>query len=193
MARLEPRTSSSAHTVGGDALKKVIELEPSNVSGHNDLGAAYLQMGRYDEAAAAFQRALEIQPIAQTYTNLGITYAYAGKYAEAIPAFEKAVELNPNAEMFIGNLGDGYRWGGQPAKAAAAYDKAIALALKDLQVNPRNAIARGSLALYYAKKGDQAPRSRHDCRRQGRGSDQCRLDVRRGHHRQRSADDPPKR
>ncbi len=138
------------------ALTKVIELEPGNVSGHNDLGAVYLQMGRYDESAAAFRKALELQPIAQTYTNLGIAYAYAGKHADAIPMFEKAVDLSPNGEMFVGNLGDGYRWGGQAVKAASAYDKAIALALKDLQVNPRNAAARGNMALYYAKKGDQS-------------------------------------
>ena len=38
----------------------------------------------------------------------------------------------------------------------ATYDKAIALAYKDLQVNPRAARLLGSLALYYAKKGDSA-------------------------------------
>ncbi len=145
-----------AYSEAAKALTKLIELEPRNVSGHNDLGAAYLQMGRYDESAAAFKRALELQPTAQTYTNLGIAYAYAGKHTDAIPMFEKAVELSPNGAMFVGNLGDGYRWGGQAAKAASAYDKAIGLALKDLQVNPRNAAARGSVALYYAKKGDQS-------------------------------------
>jgi tetratricopeptide (TPR) repeat protein len=70
--------------------------------------------------------------------------------------FEKAVSLSPNSEVLIGNLADGYRWNGQAAQAGASYDKAIALALKDLQVNPRNAVARGNLALYQAKKGDRA-------------------------------------
>jgi tetratricopeptide (TPR) repeat protein len=139
-----------------DAFKKVIELEPGNVSGHNDLGAAYLLRGLYEESATAFQKALTLQPTSQTYTNLGITYAYGGKVAEAVPMFEKAVELSPSAEMFAGNLGDGYRWAGQGEKAGAAYSKAIDLALKDLQVNPRNAVARGHLALYYAKRLDNA-------------------------------------
>ncbi len=139
-----------------ETLRKVIELEPGNMSGHNDLGAAYLQMGRYDDSAAAFKKALELQPTAQTYTNLGIAYAYGGKHADAIPMFQKAVELSPSAEQFVGNLGDGYRWAGDATKATAVYDKAIALALKELAVNPRNAQVRGNLALYYAKKGDQA-------------------------------------
>jgi serine/threonine-protein kinase len=138
------------------SLLKVIELEPDNVTGHNDLGAAYLMMGRFDESATAFNKALQIQPTAQTYTNLGIAYAYSGKHNEAVPMFEKAVELSPGTEQFVGNLADGYRWAGVSDKAAQTYDKAIGLALADLKVNPKNAIARGNLALYYAKKGDQA-------------------------------------
>ena len=144
------------YATAAETLQRVIELEPENVTGHNDLGAAYLLTGRYDEAAASFTRALQLQPTAQTYTNLGIAYAYAGRHSEAIPMFEKAVELSPNGEQFIGNLGDGYRWAGEAEKAAAAYDKAIGLALKELQVNPRNALARGNVALYYGKKGDLA-------------------------------------
>ena len=30
-----------------DEFKKVIEIEPDNVNGYNDLGAVYLQTGRY--------------------------------------------------------------------------------------------------------------------------------------------------
>ena len=80
--------------------------------------------------------------------------------------FEKAVELSPNSESFVGNLGDGYRWAGQPEKAKATYEKAIALALKELQVDRRNAVVRGSLGLYYAKIGDvkQADRFIRDAR-----------------------------
>jgi Flp pilus assembly protein TadD len=139
-----------------DALKKVIELEPNNFSGHNDLGAAYFQMGRFEESVAEFKRAIDLQPAPVPYMNLGIAYAFGGNYADAIPMYEKAVELDPNGELYVGSLGDGYRWGGRATQAAAAYDKAIALALKDLQVNPQNALTRGNVALYYAKKGDDA-------------------------------------
>jgi len=80
--------------------------------------------------------------------------------------FEKAVELQPNAEVFVGNLADGYRWSGQRAEADRTYDRAIALALKALQVNSRDAAIKGSLALYYAKKGETASarRSMSDAR-----------------------------
>ncbi|HWK11770.1 MAG TPA: tetratricopeptide repeat protein, partial [Vicinamibacterales bacterium] len=137
-----------------DAFQRVIQLAPDNVNGYNDLGAVYLRTAQYDKALEAFRHALTLQQIPNTYTNLGIAYADAGRFAEAVPMFEKAAEMQPNAEVFAGNLADGYRWAGQREKAAAAYDKAIALALKAVQVNPRDAATRGNLALYYAKKGD---------------------------------------
>jgi tetratricopeptide (TPR) repeat protein len=139
-----------------EANLKVIELEPDNVNGHNDLGAAYLVTGRFEQAAVAFEKALKLLPNPETYTNLGIAYYYVGKFKESVPMFEKAVELSPNSEQFVGNLADGYRWAGLTEKAVSTYDRAIALALKELRINPRNAMVRGHIGLYYAKKGDTA-------------------------------------
>ncbi|HTL44423.1 MAG TPA: tetratricopeptide repeat protein [Vicinamibacterales bacterium] len=142
------------------AFQRVIQLAPDNVNGYNDLGALYLRTAEYDKALDAFQHALKLQPIPNTYTNLGITYAYAGRFAEAVPMFEKAADMQPNAENYVGNLADGYRWAGERDQARAAYDKAIGLALKAIQVNPRDAATRGNLALYYAKRGDTATAQR---------------------------------
>ena len=148
------------------AFQRVTELAPENAAGFNDLGAVYMQAGRPGEAIPAFRRALELDPLPDTHSNLAIAYAQAGQFREAVPMFEKAVALQPSNQIFVGNLADGYRWNGQHDSAAATYDKAIALALNDLQVNPRDATARASLALYYAKKGNasQARRSIADAR-----------------------------
>ena len=135
---------------------KVIELEPDNVNGYNDLGAAYLTSGRFEEAAGPLDKALKLLPNPETYTNLAIAYYYVGKFNEAVPLYEKAVELSPNEEQFVGNLADGYRWAGSKDKAAATYDRAVALALKQLRTNPRDAMVRGHIGLYYAKNGDVA-------------------------------------
>lgn len=157
---------SANHEEAIAAFKRVTELAPENARGFNDLGAVYMQAGRPADAIPAFQQALELDPLPDTYSNLGIAYAQAGRFGDAVPMFEKAVELEPGDEMFVGNLADGYRWAGQQDKAAETYDKAIALALNDLQVNPRDATARASLALYYAKKGNasQARKSIADAR-----------------------------
>jgi Flp pilus assembly protein TadD len=134
----------------------VIELAPNNVNGYNDIGAAYLRIARFQDAITAFKKALAIQEIPNTYTNLGIAYANAGQFSDAVPMFEKAAVMQPGAEVFVGNLADGYRWAGETAKANVTYDRAIGLALKALQVNPRDATTKGNLALYYAKKGESA-------------------------------------
>jgi eukaryotic-like serine/threonine-protein kinase len=115
---------------------------------------AYFSLGKYEESVSAFQKALQIEPNAQVYTNLATAYFYMKRYQEALPMFEKAVEMSPNDPSFVGNLADGYRWAGNKEKAQATYEKAINLAYQQLRVNPRDASVMGQLALYYAKKGD---------------------------------------
>ena len=56
--------------------------------------------------------------------------------------------------MFAGNLAEAYDLAGQKERATKTFDQAIALAYKALQVNPRDALIKGRLALWYAKKGD---------------------------------------
>jgi tetratricopeptide (TPR) repeat protein len=135
------------------ALRHVIELEPENSFGYLNVGAIYFQQGKYEESIPFFQKSLQIQPDAKTYSDLGTAYFYLKRYNDSVPMFEKAVQISPNVEEFTGNLADAYRWSGQREKANATYDKAIALAYKELAVNPRNSDTMGSLALYYAKKG----------------------------------------
>jgi len=136
------------------AFRKVTELEPDNSFGYMNMGAVYFRQGKYEECIPFIQKALKLQPSADLYSNLGTAYFFLKRYEEAVPMFEKAVEMNPNDEEITGNLADAYRWSGHADKAQVTYDKAIGLAYKELQVNPRQALAMNSLAVYYAKKGD---------------------------------------
>ncbi len=139
------------------AWQKIIQLEPENFEGYQDVGAVYLTEGKYSDCIPMFQKALQLNPTAEgNYSDLGTAYFYLKRYDEAVQMFLKAKELSPNDQVVIGNLGDAYRWSGQRDKADAAYDLAISLAFKDLEVNPRDANALQSLALYYAKKGQFA-------------------------------------
>ena len=136
------------------AYQKVTELAPKNGLGFLNMGNAYYRMDRWEDAISSYKKSIDVEPAFLPYMNLGTTYFYLKRYPEAVQMFEKAVELSPQQEMAVGNLADGYRWSGQKDKANAAYDKAIALALKGLQVDPRNTQEMASLALYYGKKGD---------------------------------------
>jgi eukaryotic-like serine/threonine-protein kinase len=136
------------------AYRKVVELEPNNAWGHLNIGAMLLGQGKYEEAIPAFQRALAIKPSWDAYSNLGTAYFFLRRYGDSVSAFEKAVALAPNRYLLLGNLADAYRWSGEKEQANRTYNRAIELAFKELKVNPRNADALSSLALYYAKKGD---------------------------------------
>jgi eukaryotic-like serine/threonine-protein kinase len=138
------------------AFQRVTELEPRNAAAYRNIGAVYFQQNKWNECVPAFQKSLELEQHSATYSNLGTAYFYLKRYDEAIKMFQKALEMKPNDELAVGNLADAYRWSGRKQEAMATYDKAMALAYKDLQVNPRAADTMGSLALYYAKKGDSA-------------------------------------
>ncbi|HXN22204.1 MAG TPA: tetratricopeptide repeat protein [Candidatus Dormibacteraeota bacterium] len=138
------------------AFQRVTELNPKSSTGYNNIGIVYYRQGKWDASVPAFQKALEIEPTSAVYSNLGTAYFYLRRYDDAVRMFEKSVELNPASEAQLGNLADAYRWSGQREKASATYEKAIGLAYKEFQVNSRDAVTLGHLALYYAKKGDTA-------------------------------------
>ena len=148
------------------AFQKVIELEPENVNGHNDLGAAYLEIGRFEEAARAFEKALTLLPNPETYTNLGICTTSSASSTRPSRCSRKPSSSVPTPSRSSGISATVIGGPVNRDKAKATYEKAIALALKELQVDRRNAVVRGSLGLYYAKIGDvkQADRFIRDAR-----------------------------
>lgn len=135
-------------------FQRVAELTPDNRWGYTNLGVAYYFLGRLGEAAAMFRRTLEIRPDATAYSNLGVIAFFTGHYEESVNAFEKAAELEPQNYWCRGNLADAYRWTpGNQDRAKASYAQAIRLVERDLEINPRDTDALGSLALYEAKSG----------------------------------------
>jgi tetratricopeptide (TPR) repeat protein len=137
-----------------ESYRKVIELDPNNPFAYNNLGAVLLQSGRFAEAVTPLQKSLQFSADGQAYSNLGIAYFYLKQYDKAISAYEKSVQLVPDSDMFVGNLAEAYSLAGQKDRAKSMFEQAIALAYKGLQVNPRDAITKGRLALWYGKKGD---------------------------------------
>ena len=139
--------------------RRVTELAPNNALGYLNSGAVLLAEGQYQASLAPLERAVALSPSADGYSNLGVAYFYLHQYAQSLPLFQKAVALRPHSELDLGNLADAQRWTGQTSQAKATYDRAITLAFQELQVNPRDAHAMGSLALYYAKEGNDSQAS----------------------------------
>lgn len=137
-------------------LREIVRIVPDHASAYVNLGAVLHLMGKDEEAAAAFQRSLEIAPTARGYTNLGTLLFYMGRYSESTGAFEKAVELDATRYVIWGNLADAYRWTpGLRTKSLEKYAEAIRIARKRLEASPKDGAVRSSLAAYLAKSGDK--------------------------------------
>jgi len=90
-------------TAGGTAvteLSAALELEkpedPNRSIVLSRLGEAYESMGKWQEAADTYQKAITLKPdVAANYNNLGNDLAKVGKVDDARAAYQKYVDLNP--------------------------------------------------------------------------------------------------
>ena len=95
---------------------------------YHNLGNSLQESGRFDEAVAAYKKAIELNPnFSWSYHNLGDVLLKLEKWEEAVAAYKKAVELNPDFSWSYHNLGDALLKLLQWEEAAAAYRCEIAL------------------------------------------------------------------
>jgi tetratricopeptide (TPR) repeat protein len=95
-------------------------------------------MAKYDEAASAFQKHLDINPTDERANDyLGLALERHQKYAEAIAAFRKQTEMNPLDVAAHAALGEIFLEQHEYAQAAPELDKATILSPGnvELQVN----------------------------------------------------------
>jgi eukaryotic-like serine/threonine-protein kinase len=137
-------------------FRRVAELTPDNYLAWYNLGALHLTVGKYDLAAAEFSKSLGLKEGPGGYLGLAAVYAAQGRFREAAATNENALALGPNSFVAAGNLADSYRW--TPAlaeKAPGMYRRAIENADRALIINPKDAYALASRAVYRAKIGNQ--------------------------------------
>lgn len=77
-----------------DQFLELVQLTPDDELVHYGLAQEYLKAGRFEEAAAAFQRAVELKPdYAAGYRDQGKALEKAGHFEEARTALMKGREL----------------------------------------------------------------------------------------------------
>jgi tetratricopeptide (TPR) repeat protein len=90
-----------------DALgwaKKAIELQPGQAAFHDTLGWVYYQRRELAEASESFERSVQLQPAALTYTHLGTVRVALGDKNAAAEAFRKALAIAPTYQPAIDGL-----------------------------------------------------------------------------------------
>ena len=84
-----------------------LNLEPDNPGAHSNLGAAYVRLGRYDEAVPQYLRALELEPDNATFRfNLALAYYKSARIPDAADAFRHVLEHDKthlNARLLLGD------------------------------------------------------------------------------------------
>src|SRR5260370_10822576 len=86
-------------------FEHTLAVTPRNLHIENDLGLAMGGSGRYDEAAAHFEKTLQIDPnFYDGLVGMGVTRAFPDRLPEAIEYFQAAIRSHPDAPKTNGQL-----------------------------------------------------------------------------------------
>jgi Flp pilus assembly protein TadD len=110
-----------------DAFERAAAADPSAPVLYR-LGSLLSTAGRPEQARAALERALTLQPdLAEASNDLGALLAREGRLEEAIARFRGAIAAEPDYPDALNNLGYALLLTGHPDEARTLYEKALAL------------------------------------------------------------------
>lgn len=130
---------------------QVLKQHPSNANILSNLGAVYLQLGRYGEATDTLTRSLDLAPSYQAYSNLAVLYYRIGHCALAEPLFKRAWELRHQG-MLMEYLAEAERCEGAEDQAVVDFVQAVGILEKE-QHSVKTDEGQALLALAYVRVG----------------------------------------
>jgi uncharacterized protein (AIM24 family) len=107
------------------SLARALELRPRDSKALGLLGQAAYRLGRFEEAAEAYGRLVDENPVeAAARVNVGLANLKAKRYAEAVKQLEVALDLNPVHKKAMGYLGLAHLETGDFARARDWFQRA---------------------------------------------------------------------
>jgi cytochrome c-type biogenesis protein CcmH/NrfG len=104
----------------------ILSAETMRAVTYQNLGTTLQEAGRLDEAAAAFEQALALEPgYAPAHNGLGSVRRQQGRFSEAISHLEAALRLRPDFDGARFNLANALGDGGHRAEAIANYEELL--------------------------------------------------------------------
>ena len=101
-------------------------IDPSDAGAHNNLGVLYYHKGLYEEAVAAFTRALELDSKMQVaQRNLEIAYYNTGFYDRRVAELRERLRESPGDREARWELGRAYALLGQQPEAVAEFTELL--------------------------------------------------------------------
>jgi tetratricopeptide (TPR) repeat protein len=151
LVRLDQKEDRFAESVA--RVEAASDAEADNAKLRTLSGLVALMDNRPDDAEAAFQEAIELDPTdAAGYEQLARLYAKTSRLNEAVTTYEAAIKArpeDPNLHYFLGTL---YSFGGAQDKAIERYEDAI-------KYGPDLAYPKNDLAYIYAESGKNLDRA----------------------------------
>lgn len=96
---------------------------------HTCLGLVFNGTGKYEQAAAEYQKALGIEAtLDDAQAGLALAYQRLSRFEDAEKAYRKAIELQPNYWVGYNRLGHLYHAQGRAEEAERMYEQVVALA-----------------------------------------------------------------
>jgi tetratricopeptide (TPR) repeat protein len=133
-------------STGGQSAPVGFDLNSAKV--WNELGNSYSRFKSYDEAAAAYQRAIDINPaFGWAHSNLAVTFARMGNLEAAVAKHKKCIDFfitDADKRIALNRLGDAYRMVGNYSEAIIVYkhaDKLIAASADGSESSPSGAVS----------------------------------------------------
>jgi tetratricopeptide (TPR) repeat protein len=130
------------------------------------LGQSLYEQGRYNDAVAAYQKAVALRPDdTAIMNNLGLSLADAGRYAEAEPLYRRALAINekalgadhPSVATGLNNLAGLHQSQGRYAEAEPLFKRALTIREKALGADhPSVATGLNNLAGLHQSQGRYA-------------------------------------
>ena len=113
---------------GIELLRQALKLEPRQPLAHRDLGNAFQQLRRFEEALASYDKALALKSdLADAHNNRGIALAGLHRLDEALISYGRAIALKPDYAQAYNNRGTVLADQKRAAEALADFSQAIAL------------------------------------------------------------------
>jgi tetratricopeptide (TPR) repeat protein len=126
---LASKQAASNPAAAHKLLRRIVDQRPRHAEAWHRLGLSALRLGRLEEAATAFQAAVERAPAAPGYrSNLVEVLRRVGRRAEAVAVGRAGLALTPNHPGLLGNLGGALIDEGLAEEALPLLRRALALA-----------------------------------------------------------------
>lgn len=136
-------------------IDKAVAVEPGNALYRKNAAVTLVQLGRREEAVAAYRKAIESNPdFLEARTGLGGLLTDLGRYDEAIEVLSEAARRRPDSDNAWVQWGRALQHADRPAQAVECYAKAIAL-------NPAQNLAYNNLGVIFDRAGDVEQAIRH--------------------------------